>query len=403
MTDLLPDGVYLDLDAEEYFPQGLGSSDLITLHFRREGWWWQSPFNPDYKRPSRAALTYGTALHAILLEDVAAYEERFAIVPDKPAMAVETVPEMRQALIENGFRMAGTSAWRASDWALAMRYNIPEVPCWPNILEDFETQAGDRLRVTAMEDRMLRFMREVAISPGRSDNAEIRYLFAQGAGRPPLAEVSVLKTLPNGIRRRWRIDRMFPAFDLDLKSLGNWSGRPLEFETGEVIARNGYDIQRADYLEARQAAYQFIQDGFRVHGGTIDQRAWLAKFPEEFPTWDWVWLFYQKPDPKGRAPVIFPVLDETYRPIEGRDWSGETWTEHIPSTILTHGLSKKAAALDLYQRCVADFGFDQPWARVDRLHYTDEGMDPRIILPHYLAHERPIHESAYPQEDPAHG
>jgi hypothetical protein len=385
----LPDGVYIGLGEDEYFAQdALGSSDLIRLHFRREGWGWSSKNNPDFKSPTNTARNYGQALHAILLEGVDAYEERFAVIPEKPEKVVETIKDMRFVLEKEGFSLRGTSGWIAADWAIAMRHCLPDVPCWPAILDDFATRCGEMRKVTAVEDRMLRFMHEVAMSPDRRDNTEIRELFQSHADRPPLAEVSILKTLPNGIRRRYRLDRMFPAFDLDAKSLGNWTGRPLEYEVGEVVARNGWDIQRADHLEGRQLAYEFIRDGFQVYGGTLEQRQWIGAFPDEFPTWDYVWLVYQKPDPKGHAPVIFPVMDITLT------------AAGAPSEILVHGLSKKRSALALYERCVAEFGLDRPWARVDPLHYTDEAFEPRIILPHYLAHQRPTDEAAYPEEEP---
>lgn len=390
--DYIPDGVYIGLPDTVYFAQdALGSTDLVRLHFRREGWWWQSRHNPDAVRKPNQALNYGTALHAILLEGIAAYEDRFAVIPEKPPGAVTTIKEMQAVLVKEGFSIKGTGNFTAEDWALAMRTSLPQVPCWPNILEDFaENLREDQKKVTAVEDRMLRFMVDVAMSPDRRDNVEIRNLFASGAGRPALAEVSILKTFPDGIRRRWRIDRMFPAFDVDLKSLGNWSGRPLPHEVGEVIARNGHDIQRADYFEGRLTAYDFIRDGFQVYGGSLEQRQWLGRFPDEFPDFDWAWIYYQKPDPKGLAPVIFPVMDVTFH--EAENGSGDP----VPSDLMIHGSHKKLEALNLYRRCVAEFGLDRPWARVDPLHYTDETREPRIFLPSYIANQRPTEEAAYP-------
>ena len=229
---------------------------------------------------------------------------------------------------------------------------------------------------------MLRLMRDIAVDPDRRDNAEVRTLFEAGSAFPPLSEVSILYTLPGGLRRRARIDRMFPKFDVDLKSLAGWTGRPLRYAVGDTIAKRGYDIQRADYWEARRVAYRFIEAG-QVYGGSPEERSWLASFPQQFPRWDWVWLFYQKPEPSGRAPVIFPVWDDTYGAADSEGFG----------TIMSAGRAKCQAATLFYRKAVAQFGLQRPWARVEQVHYTDPDLDPAVIIPHWI-------DDLEPNEDP---
>lgn len=384
----IEDGVYIGLTDAEYFGQeALGSTDLIALHFRKWGWWWGSKYNPDRVEKVSKDRQFGKALHAILLEGIGAYEARFYAKPDpKDFEGLLTLKdEMKDRLRKEGFDLAKTSTFKLEQWEGLMRHYLPDVPVWGNIAADAAEAAGDREGLTALEDRMLRYMHEVALSDARDDNQQIRTMFAD-PHHPPLAEIAVFWT-ENGVRRRAKIDRMFPAFDLDLKSLGNYTGRPLPWVVGELIAKYGMDIQRDDYLDARTAAYTMLADG-KLFGGTLEQRKWLRSWPESFAEWDWVWMFYQKPDPGGRAPIIFPVMDVT------REWD-DLNTRWIYSECVISGAIKKQAALRFYRENVARYGLGTPWARVEDLHFTDENRAPRIFLPHWISAVEPTEAGAY--------
>lgn len=392
----LPDGVHLDLPAADYFGQDcIGSSDLVKLHRQHWGWWWSSRHSPKWKGLDTKALTYGSALHAILLEGVDAYEARFVPTPDPDDFdrLVVTIDDCKAALVEVGLDISdGTSKWKKPDWVRAMHDNLPDRHVWDAIMANYDLRRGvtelnpegNFKPVTAVEDWQLRLLREVAISEGRADNHSIRKLFNDD--HPALAEVSIFATV-NGVRRRWRIDRMFPAFDMDLKSLGNWSGRPLPWAVGDTIARSGWDIQRADYFNGRAIAYQFLREG-KLFGGSPAQRKWISSFPDKFPRYDWVWLVYQKPDfAAGRAPVIFPVWDDSWAPrVPGEP--------ERPGDLRGFGQFKIDKALAFYKHAVATYGFDVPWAHVEETHYTDE-TNPRVFLPHWIQEDAPTDEAAY--------
>jgi hypothetical protein len=369
----LPDGVYLDLDPQVYFAQRdrLGSSDVQTLHQKREGWWWQSAYNP--LRPadtSTQAQNYGSALHVIMLEGVDTYERRFMVCPGKadyPGL-LTSAEQIADAIKAAGVTLQGTSKFKKADWNREARVYIPSAPVWDNIWSDFEGAAklpdgSMRPHVTTTEDATLRIMLDAALDASTPEGAEIAGLLAD-PHHPPLAEVTVLWTDPQGRRRRGRLDRLWPKFTLDLKSLrGHWNGRELAVTADDMIKKHGYDIQRADHHEARRYLYAFVQMGMEnVHGGTAEQRAWLATFPDAAPRWDYVWLFYQKPDmAAGDAPVIFPV-----------------WDDHA-SAYHVHGLRKQQRALDFYTAQVDRFGLEKPWSRVMGIHYTSESYEPHIL------------------------
>jgi hypothetical protein len=372
---MIPDGVYIGLPERIYFGQdALGSSDLIRLWKYRHGWWWASRHNPDFvDRDSRERIL-GSAVHAIILEGVDAYESRFCVLPDRPPGAIDTIDEIKAALAERRFSLRGTSGWSKDDWLTAAAANLPEVPCWSNMIADAYADAGGRPMLTAIENRMLRIMYGAALA-----NPRIRVLMEQDGEFPPLAEISVLKTDPTGVRRRWRFDRLFPQFTVDLKTLGNWDGRPLKFSVGDHIARNGYDIQRADYDVGRGALYDLVRDGFQVYGGTLEQRDWLRRMVEMGGKWDWVWLFFQKPDSvHGRAPVLFPVYDDN------------------ESDLKRYGRAKVAKAAAFYREAVAEFGLDRPWTSIEELHHTAPDLPTSISIPHWIAEDEPPEDaSAY--------
>ena len=386
-------GVHLGLDAVTYFEQdALGSSDFIKLHQAKEGFWWSSRHNPDRQIRTTTGQNFGSALHALLLEGPAAYEARFCIAPDKRDYIglVDTIDQMKVAIAEVGRTPEGTSKWRAADWAAAMAYVRPDLPCWTNILEDFDAERGSKPIVTSHEDRMLRLMLRIATDPDRNDNVAVRRLFATDPDHPPLAEVSVLAEV-DGLKLRWRIDKMLPRADLDLKSLANFRGRPMAWEIGEVAARHGWDIQAAHYRRGRKIALQMVRNG-RLFGGTLEQRSYIRDIAEmdvetPEPT-AWIWLVYAKPDEKGAAPVMCPV------------WDPENGDIH------RYGEAKLEKAKRFYREMVKRYGLDQPWARVEPLHFTAPtgapngfGAGPQIMFPHWIAEDEPTEETAYAAEE----
>jgi hypothetical protein len=207
----------------------------------------------------------------------------------------------------------------------------------------------------------------------------------------------VLATMKDGIRLRWRFDRLFPAWTLDLKSLGDWRGRDLRYAVGDAMAKGGMDMQRAFYDDGRRIMYEFIRNGQIFGAVTSREQAWLEQLPDLAPDFDFMWLFYQKPDAKGHAPVILPVLDD-----------GPRREPHVDEPILSElhraGKAKVANALALYRQCLARFGKDKPWSRVEPLHYADAQRygpeNPTIVLPSWITQvEPPTDEAAWNGEE----
>ena len=394
-AEQLPDGVYLNLPEAIYFAQDrLGSSDLIKLHQRRQGWWWQSRHNPDKDLSQSDAQNYGSALHAIMLEGVGAYVDRFAVEPDWRTFdkLITSQDMLRAVLDDNGWvKEKGISTWEPQQWWDAIELHAPEWRVKAQVLAEFNRSIATEFNpdgsvkatkptVSAVEDRMLRIMHDAATNEDSDENSEVRALLGVGTGFPVLAEVSVLFTCPwTGVKRRARWDKPVPRHTIDLKSLSGWKGTDLRFDIDGHIKRNGYDVQVGDQHVSRILAYRMIADaGERVlHGGSKDERAHMLAMVDRALPWDWGWLFYQKPDPSGIAPILFPVRDA---------WNG-----------LYHqsGHRKAFRAIHLYRDLVAKFGLEKHWTRVERVHYADEELAaehdaPRIFLNHSGWDEDPV-------------
>lgn len=370
--ELLPDGLYLHLEEDEYFAQGrLGSTDLSKLFLQREGWWWQSHLNRDRVDEDPEAKDFGKALHKIVLEGDEAYERAFTIKPSKvdyPNLLI-TKDDIIEECGERDCPIP--PSWdktRVIKFALERH---PDLCIWDEIearwKAEREAEGDTRTAVSAIEDSQLRHMAGAV-----RNHPEVGLLFRFAVDHMPLAEVSVLWTDEWGVRRRARLDLLIPRVTIDVKTLLNVAAKPLQFAVGERVAREAYHVQMADHHEARKVAYRFIAEG-KVGGANEGELTWLRRFPSEASHWDYVWLFYQKPDiRRGHAPVIFP------------------WWEDRGDDLHRRGLRCAHEAIQTYRRCMAEFGPDKPWTRVEPLHVTTEGQRDRVYVPHWIGGDTPL-------------
>jgi hypothetical protein len=375
---LLPDGVYIGLGEAEYFAQPrIGSTDLCKLFLRGEGFWWSSHFNPDYvsEPEDSKARVFGKALHALVLEGDAAFEARFAIIPAKEEERAKhgdkfcvTVGDIEKALEARGMHPKRMTKAELIPYA---RSRAPDLVIWDVVEDDWRRKHEGMLPVSTVEWRQLQIMVEAI-----RNHAEVGKLFTVSADNIPLPELSVLYTDEHGIARRVRFDNFYPQMILDLKALSNVSGRPLPFAIGEHVAKYAYFCQLADHQFARKWLMRLVAGG-RVYGGTDLERRWLSRFPTDAPpSSDYAWIFYQRPDAKaGHAPIVFP------------------WVEDHGSDLHMDGIRARRKAIATYLRCMAQFGPDKPWTRVEPVHTTAEGAPYRVFVPHYVAQE------AVPGED----
>jgi hypothetical protein len=370
------DGVYIRMPFEEYVDDdAMGSGTKQTLWLRGAGWWWRNRaerrraqalarMSPEARekalRPTPEQL-FGTALHAALLEGLHAYETRFFVEPAKEDHpdALFTVEDIKAALKDAGCYPHGSSTYRKEDWLDAADTYLPEARRRAEI-----TANGARVRrlgISEEEDFAIRAMRDLAVDAAHS-SAEMRETFSVGTKFPILAEISVFYTDEAGQRHRARFDKLLPVITGDLKSVGEWRGRPLAHALHDHIVTNAYDVQLADYHIARQAMIRMVcADPTCIHGGTAEERTHLQAMCEWNRTnrWEWLWIFAQKPTASGNAPVIFPLRQR---------WG---------SGYHLSGFRKRQAGLALYRDCMERFGPDRPWGRVEPIHWTSPDEAPK--------------------------
>jgi len=378
----LPDGLYLTLEEDRYFKQrsavngrrALGTSDLATLWLRGVGWWWQSPNNPFYRGSQTAAKTLGSAYHCLLLEGKDAYEKRFVTAPDPNDYPdrMESVSDMKAALVERGHPIAKGNAPKV-DWINLAKVYITDRPVWDDVLDRFARQNKGKEMVSAEEAFSLNIALEAALSDPDMSVA------CHAGGGVPLPEVSVLYTLPNGERIRYRCDSFLPSLNVDLKTLDNFQNKPIDEAVGKNIGDYALDVQAAMSFEARRWAYYYIETG-HVYGGTQEQVDWVELFPKMAPLdrdgkpgWGFLWIFVQKPDSNGRAPVLMPVR---------MDFGSSAHLEGYRCAM--HGLST-------YLSNVEKFGIDKPWRQVLTARtLQDDGAGNGVNKPFYIKRAHPV-------------
>lgn len=385
----LADGVWLNLPEEHYFGQEgrLGSTDLSKLYLRKEGWWWSSWLNPHASRERKPATAFGKGLHKAVLEGSTAFKAATFIMPDKDTLRAQygerfcvTAKEIVAQLEKRGMHPKQNES--KAFFAQYCRQRAPDLVLWDVVAAEAEEKGAGKILLTEAERRDIELMASII-----HNHAEIGTFFDFTEDHRPMPEVTVLYTDEHGIKRRCRLDEMFPQDTVDLKTIGGHGHRPLNFAVGDHVAEYAYHVQMADHHIARAWIYRMIQEGRVYDGHPVDLRtkesdahfreqvAWLQRFPAGAPNWDYLWIFYQRPDAKaGNAPVVFP------------------WAEERGGDLHRRGIRCRREALNIYRRCMEQFGADEPWTRVEPLHTSGElpAIPNRVQLPHWLGGDDPV-------------
>ena len=373
-------GVYINLPETDYFePDAKGSTDLVTLHEHGEGWWWQSRHNPQHQPRQSDAATFGSALHALMLEGRDKYEASYFVMPEKDEFEdlVVTNDDLKSAIDAAGGPAPGAKATKPNLLDMAKIY-CPERNVWDWIVEKAKEEAGDKILINRQDEHDLEAMVNAA---GLDPITRSTLIEPAGERLPEISVFDYIQLDPEteGILCRFRFDGLYPQISLDLKSIQT-NRVSFEDEVRYRIRSWKYKLQAGWSFYMRKRAYQLIQEG-KVFGGTDAQRAWLARFPKSAPLnkVKWIWIFYQRPSNQGIAPTLMPVIVEP------------------PSVYLDKGYSAALEALRLYADRKKEFGLAQPWSRAmparlafDAEDWEDGNMDESVAIRISRSNNEPI-------------
>lgn len=368
----IPDGLYLGLPETAYFAQdALGTTDLSDLWLKGLGWWYASKHNPFAKPISTAGMAVGSATHCLLLEGEEALADRFAVAPnpnDYPNVLTSTA-EIKATLLNLGFPTPRANAPK-SEWVEMGKVYLSDYTIWDDIILRFQKKNANREIITAEDRFYLNIMHDLAL-----DDPKMAIVCKAGGG-VPLTEVSVFYTLPDGIRMRYRFDSLLPPCNADLKTLSNFQNKPVEEAIGVQIDKYALDVQAAMSFEARRWANHYISTG-AVYGGSQEQIDWLSGFPALHPAGTdtppyFIWLFIQKPDSSGTAPVLQPVI------------------MNFGSAEHCDGFRKAMHGLRTYREGLQRFGLSKPWRQVMEVRTLQEGGPGSVSIPFWAKKPGPV-------------
>lgn len=324
--DGMEPGLYVDMPESVYHQDpSLGSTDIRRLltgpsefHFSWAG-------NPDREdQDDSDALTFGRAVHKLVLEGRQSFDGLFAGKPEGPDVLV-TAEDMRAFLRAHGLHDKGSKE--------AMAERILAVSPQVQIQDVIVDRARRDGRQILSHDA---YKRIVMASAYITANPKLSRSFVGGH-----SEVSVF-WIRRGIRMKARFDYLKvinwqdrrTAMINDLKSFSRVKpGQPLLQAIRETAA--GYKHQAAHYLDGLKHAKRHISQGL-VHGDA--DADWLQRVATSQAALFCFVFFKSQGAPYAQAELISPqnpIMDYAARDIEN--------------------------ALDTFQRYFDAFGHTGPW------------------------------------------
>ena len=331
MTDnLLPRGVYLGLPFEDYLAEPSLSASGIKALMTSPLTYWAQCLDPNREDKSTPSKSMGRALHKMILEGTAAFDEAYAIapIPEEYPDCLQGVEALRAKCAELGLKKSGT--------LMEMSERILEIDpgciLWPVIKDEFQEELAAGNREIVSRDVYAQCMRAFEAITA-NDAARI----AISSGLP---EVSVFWKDINGVPMKSRLDYLKPKAILDLKSFSNSSGAPLDRAVARAMATYKYHVQAYIYTQAAKAAKAMILQG-HVFGNNPANLQQFADQPHD-PRFFFIFL------ETGAAPnVLVREVTQTQGDVVSMLWES--------------GKRSTVAAIETWQVFMDKYGRDNPW------------------------------------------
>lgn len=326
-------GIYIDLPEVEYFGDGsLGGSGFKDWLYETQEWWWASAHNPNLaERETSAGLDFGTAVHCAVLEGLDVFLTRYSAdafdAADYPD-AFTTSDTIKAELKARGLKQSGVKA----EIMDRLREADPAVTFLDEIKGAWEAEREGVIILTKPAlDKLTQFGMIVRADP------KLKPIFREG-----LPEVSVFWN-DGGLPCRARFDWMTAGATYDLKTYAGRQGDYKRDRIVRVIMDRRYDIQQAHYMAARAA-----MPNLPIHGGTDEQRAYIAKCAAN-----------------PYAPFRFLFAKTTGAPI---------LTVVDAGAMVESAQMERANAMAKLKKYQDAFGVDDPWlvpAEAMKIEFTD--------------------------------
>lgn len=290
-------GIYFDLPAETYHQDdALGSSSIKALSVDPYEYQFDRLYGEDLDND---ALTFGSALHARLLEGREEFERQFCQKFDKSMVegALGTSEELKNFLKEHD--QVGFSSLTKPKLINLVQEIAPEQPIADVLKAEWAAKNAGKTELNAkrwaqVETAARWVQRDPLLSEVMTDGT-----FSHGA-----PEVSVFYE-DRGVRLKARFDRLLSHAIIDLKTFSPVFDGPIDGPDGtaiRTIKRMRYGIQAAAYLRAWEAARDLYQEG-RVFGDQPQPEFLDQVFDRDLPSWIWI-LVKAKGAPQ---PLVMPL------------------------------------------------------------------------------------------------
>ncbi|WP_085908319.1 PD-(D/E)XK nuclease-like domain-containing protein [Kiloniella majae] len=305
-----------------------GVKDLLVSPL---DFWVRSWMNPEKEDKDTDAKKLGRAYHKRVLEGVEAFQEVYAIKPNKADHedALVTCEDMRDWLNARKLPHSGSKA-EITKRVLQADCNAP---IWDLIVA--EKTEGKEIISSDKAESIELAARAIEAQPGIGES------FKDGR-----AEVSLFWE-EDGTPMKSRLDYLKSAAIVDLKTFSNSLRKPVDVAVSQAVANNKYHIQGYAYLRGLEKIKKGLVTGSTKVIGDVDE-AFLEAVANT-KRHRFFFVFQQ-------ADGVPNVLAREFREFETYGGLGMT-----PNAYYTAGENGFHTGLALYRQCMEFFGKHKPW------------------------------------------
>ena len=328
---LIPNGVYLNMPAEQYHADPSLSSSGIKAMGASPLTYWHQYLDPNREdESSTPAKVLGRAIHKIVLEGADAFNRAYLAEarPEDYPGCLQGVDALREKCGELGLKRSGTLE--------EMSHRIldvdPRCLLWPIIKSAFQDAVASGSKEVLTKDFYQQCLRAKEAIRFNDD--------ANAAFTGGLSEVSVFWRTEDGVPTKSRFDYLKPQAIIDLKTFSNQNGVPVDSAVVSSVVRFQYHVQSFIYVQAARAAKELILKGL-VYGDDNNALQQFARVTED-PRFFFVFL--------ETGPAMNVLVREC---VQSRG--------NVMSLVWETGGRIATRAIDVWKACMQQFGPSQPW------------------------------------------